>query len=206
MASIIMHICISNLVRQKYDYSYDFLLGSIMPDILKKSGVDKNKVHYRTNEDYTLYEIDKYAKEKDLINKKDELSLGYLLHLIEDKILAKYINTKIKEINIDDQEYITYLFDNDSLHKKQEFINMIHNEYAIIDKYLLRKYNINLEYITKRILRANKDENLDEIIKKELEVHNIEEDTNLKVLQIDYIERYIIECINEFDRYLIEEL
>lgn len=206
MASIIMHICISNLIKQKYEYSYDFLLGSIMPDILKKTGMDKNKVHYRTNEDYTLYEIENYAKEKNLRENKDELDLGYLLHLIEDKILAKHINTKIKEIKIDGQEYITYLFDNDSLHKKQEFINMIHNEYAIVDDYLLKKYNINIDYITKRILRSNKDQNLEEIIVNELKQYSVNKDVNLKILPIEYIERYIVECINEYDRYLIEEL
>lgn len=206
MASCIMHICISNLIKQKYDYSYDFLLGAMMPDILKKNGEDKNKTHYRTNNDYTLYEIDKYAKEKNLKNEKKDLELGYLSHLIEDKILAKYINTKIKEIKIDGCEYITYLFDNNSLHKKSEFITMIHNEYAIIDDYVLKKYNINLDYISKRILRANKDEKLEKIIQNELQEHEINEEINLKILPIDYIQKYIMECVNEYDRYLIEEL
>lgn len=206
MASCIMHICISNLIKQKYDYSYDFLLGAMMPDILKKNGEDKNKTHYRTNNDYTLYEIDKYAKEKNLKNEKKDLELGYLSHLIEDKILAKYINTKIKEIKIDGCEYITYLFDNKSLHKKSEFITMIHNEYAIIDDYVLKKYNINLDYISKRILRANKDEKLEKIIQNELQEHEINEGINLKILPIDYIQKYIMECVNEYDRYLIEEL
>ena len=47
MSSLIMHVCISNIIRQKYDYGYDFLFGSIMPDILKEAGEDKNKVHYK---------------------------------------------------------------------------------------------------------------------------------------------------------------
>lgn len=205
MSSLIMHVCISNIIRQKYDYGYEFLFGSIMPDILKEAGEDKNKVHYRTNHDYSLYEIDKFVKEK-LIKDKSEYNLGYLAHLIQDKFLTKYTNAKIKETNIDNQEYITYLFDNNSLHKKQEFLDLIHNDYAILDDYLIKKYDINLDYLTKRILRVNKEIKYDPIIEKELEVHEIIPDSTLKIFNILDIEQYIRECLAEYDRYLEEEL
>lgn len=205
MSSLIMHVCISNIIRQKYDYGYDFLFGSIMPDILKEAGEDKNKIHYRTNHDYSLYEIDKFVKEK-LVKDRSEYNLGYLSHLIQDKFLTKYTNAKIKETNIDNQEYITYLFDNNSLHKKQEFLDLIHNDYAILDEYLMKKYEINLDYLTKRILRVNKDVKYDPIIEKELEIHEIIPDSTMKLFTILDIEQYIRECLAEYDRYLEEEL
>ena len=205
MSSLIMHVCISNVIKQKYNYSYEFLYGAIMPDILKEAGEDKNKIHYRTNHDYSLYEIDKFVKER-LIKDKSEYNLGYLAHLIQDKFLTKYINAKIKETNIDNQEYITYLFDNNSLHKKQEFLDLIHNDYAILDEYLIKKYDLNLDYLTKRILRVNKEIKYDPIIEKELEIHEIIPDSTLKIFNILDIEQYIRECLAEYDRYLEEEL
>lgn len=205
MSSLIMHVCISNIIKQKYDYGYEFLYGSIMPDILKEAGEDKNKVHYRTNHNYSLYEIDKFVKEN-LLKEKSEYNLGYLAHLIQDKFLTKYVNEKIKETNIDGQEYITYLFDNNSLHKKQEFLDLIHNEYAILDDYLIKKYDLNLDYLTKRILRVNKEIKYDEIINEELKIHEIIPESELRIFNILSIEQYIRECISEYDRYLEEEL
>jgi hypothetical protein len=200
-----MHICISNILKKKYDYSYDFLYGSIMPDILKKAGGDKNKVHYRTNNDYSLYEIDRFVKDI-VLKEENEYNLGYLAHLIQDKLLAKYVNEKIKESKIDNQDYIIYKFDNGSLHKKQEFLDLIHNEYAFIDNYLINKYELNIDYLTKRILRVNKQENYCDIIKDELRIHDFLPDTTLKIFSILDIEQYIRECVNEYDRYIEEEL
>lgn len=205
MSSLIMHVCISNIIKQKYDYGYEFLLGSIMPDILKNSGEDKNKVHYRTKDNYNLYEIDKFVK-KNMLTEKTEYNLGYLAHLIQDKFLAKYTNRKIKESYIDGQEYITYIFDNDSLHKKQEFLDLIHNDYAIIDQYLIKKYDLNMDYMLKRILRVNKEEKYDKIIEDKLKIHDIIPESTLKIFNILDIEQYIRECINEYDRYIEEEL
>lgn len=203
MSSLIMHVCISNLIKQKYDYGYEFLYGAVMPDVLKKSGEDKNKVHYRTKDNYNLYEIDKFVKEN-VEKEKSEYNLGYLAHLIQDKLLAKYTNQKIKESYIDGQDYITYTFDNNSLHKKQEFLDLIHNDYAIIDEYLIKKYDLNINYLLKRILRVNKNEKYDKIIEEELRIHDIIPDSNLKIFNIPDIEQYIRECIKEFDRYLDE--
>ena len=204
MSSLIMHVYISNIIRKKYDFSYEFLYGSIMPDILKKSGEDKNKVHYRTNNDYSLYEIDKFIKEK-LTDNKSEDNLGYLAHLIQDKLFSQYMDKKIKDSIVNNQEYITYIFDNNSLHKKDEFLNLIYNEYAIIDDYLIKKYDVNLEYLTKRILRINQNEKFVPIIKKELEVHVIN-DKELKMINIVDIEQYIHECVREFEKYIEDEL
>ena len=204
MSSLIMHVYISNIIRKKYDFSYEFLYGSIMPDILKKSGEDKNKVHYRTNNDYSLYEIDKFIKEK-LTDNKSEYNLGYLAHLIQDKLFSQYMDKKIKDSIVNNQEYITYIFDNNSLHKKDEFLNLIYNEYAIIDDYLIKKYDVNLEYLTKRILRINQNEKFVPIIKKELEVHVIN-DKELKMINIVDIEQYIHECVREFEKYIEDEL
>ena len=204
MSSLIMHVYISNIIRKKYDFSYEFLYGSIMPDILKKSGEDKNKVHYRTNNDYSLYEIDKFIKEK-LTDNKSEYNLGYLAHLIQDKLFSQYMDKKIKDSIVNNQEYITYIFDNNSLHKKDEFLNLIYNEYAIIDDYLIKKYDVNLEYLTKRILRINQNEKFVPIIKKELEVHVIN-NKELKMINIVDIEQYIHECVREFEKYIEDEL
>lgn len=205
MGSLIMHVIISNQIRQKYDYSYDFMYGSIMPDILKKAGEDKNKVHYRIKDNYYLYDLNKFVKEN-LQEEKSEYSLGYLAHLIQDKLLANYINTKIKESIIDSQEYMTYLFDNNTLHKKQEFLDLIHNDYALIDDYLIKKYDINMDYITKRLLRVNKEEKYEKIIEDELKMHEIISDSRLKLFTILDVEQYIRDCINEYDRYIEEEL
>lgn len=205
MSSFIMHIGISNLIKQKYDYGYEFLYGSISPDILSKAGENKDKVHYRTNGDYSLYEIDKFIKEK-WQKEKSEYHLGYLAHLIQDKLLTSYINAKIKETYIDNQLYITYLFDHDSLHKKQEFLDLIHKEYAILDDYFIKKYDLNLDYLTKRITRINKEEKLEEILVNELKIHEISPESELKIFSILDIEQYIKECVQEFDRYVEEEL
>ena len=70
----------------------------------------------------------------------------------------------------------------------------------------MKKYEINLDYLTKRILRVNKDVKYDPIIEKELEIHEIIPDSTMKLFTILDIEQYIRECLAEYDRYLEEEL
>ena len=61
-----------------------------------------------------------------------------------------------------------------------------------------------LIYLTKRILRINQNEKFVPIIKKELEVHVIN-DKELKMINIVDIEQYIHECVREFEKYIEDE-
>ena len=46
MASMIIHICISNMVKEELNLSDKFLAGSIMPDLKKMAGFDRGISHY----------------------------------------------------------------------------------------------------------------------------------------------------------------
>ena len=46
MASMIIHICISNMVKEELNLSDKFLAGSIMPDLKKMAGFDRGITHY----------------------------------------------------------------------------------------------------------------------------------------------------------------
>lgn len=94
MSSFKMHIAISKKIKEELNYSNMFLLGAILPDIIKLIIGDRKVTHF---EEHGIIDLNKFINnQNDLEN---ELVLGYYAHLIEDKIwYESYMTKKIFEI------------------------------------------------------------------------------------------------------------
>ena len=94
MGSITMHAVISKELQNKYNFSKEYMVGSVTPDILKNIS-NRKTTHYlkEYNDNGTiklLPDIEEFIKINE--NKFDDYFFGYLVHLIEDKIwFDKYI-------------------------------------------------------------------------------------------------------------------
>lgn len=81
MSSLKMHIAISKKIKEDFNLSSIFLLGAILPDIIKLIIGNKETTHF---EKQGIIDLDEFiSKQKNLEN---EFVLGYYAHLIEDKI------------------------------------------------------------------------------------------------------------------------
>ena len=94
MSSLKMHIAIDKKVKEELKYSDLFIVGSILPDIIKLILKERTSSHFEINE---TIDLDKYLLTQD--NLKNELVLGYYAHLIEDKIwFESYVNKKYTKL------------------------------------------------------------------------------------------------------------
>ena len=87
---MIIHICISNMVKEELNLSDKFLAGSIMPDLKKMAGFDRGITHYlkyvvEDGNVMHLPDLDKFIQEN-TFKLLDFKTLGTYAHLIEDKI------------------------------------------------------------------------------------------------------------------------
>lgn len=124
MSSLKMHMAISKKVKEELQLGDLFLVGSILPDVLKLILHERKLSHFEIDQNIDL---NKFLLLQDNFN---EIVLGYYAHLIEDKIWFElYMNRYRKlEIYSDDRLY---------------------NDYAFIDNYMYKKLKIKTEDISK---------------------------------------------------------
>ena len=101
-----------------------FLLGSIMPDAVREDDRDKSHFIVRTDRlayfDFEAYR-DKYFQQMCL----DDLYLGYYMHLIVDAFYRVFIYR-----------------DCFTMPRAREEVKLLHNDYHILNSYIVKKYNI----------------------------------------------------------------
>lgn len=71
MSSLKMHLAISEEVRKELNLSDDFILGSVLPDIIKMIIKDRKKTHFEDIED--IVNLDKFLRLQNKLN--DEVIL-----------------------------------------------------------------------------------------------------------------------------------
>lgn len=74
MSSLKMHLAISEEVRKELNLSDDFILGSVLPDIIKMIIKDRKKTHFEDIED--IVNLDKFLRLQNKLN--DEVILRIL--------------------------------------------------------------------------------------------------------------------------------
>ncbi len=214
MGSIMMHLCISELYRKKHNLGDRFIYGSILPDIYKKTIMTKNESHYikeiiLNNEIARLPDIDEYIR----INKnknKDELTIGYLAHLIEDYVWFKDIIIEhVKESGINEYGVMQYRYKKENyevLHDNKHFIENIYADYSNLDEYLIESVPIDIEKIKEEIKSfLNNDEKMNQAIDELIVVHKHIEGRDNFFITEEVVNNYINqslelleEKINEF--------
>lgn len=194
MSSIISHVYISNILKEKYKLGDEFLYGAILPDILHKAipAQRREMTHYLRHgilygSEGNYPDIERFIIENTEILPKSQMMQGYLAHLIEDMI---WFSIYIPKMTIEkDKKTIIYKKDN-SVHTDDEFRNDIYSDYTIIDRYLLKKTNLNLDELQREFLAISDDIDLKNTIKDNFKLFDLRNDS-LILISFDMLEEYI---------------
>jgi len=153
-----MHLNVSNKLKKKYNFSDDFLIGSILPDIYKKTIMTRDQSHFlkevivRKESKVSLPDLERFMEENKN-NNKDEVVLGYLVHLVEDYIWFRDYSTVYVIYCGQDKngkEHFRYKKENYKvLHGEKHFITRIYSDYSYYDNILSKEENLDLENIKK---------------------------------------------------------
>lgn len=193
MSSIISHVYISNILKEKYNLGDEFLYGAILPDILHKAikAQTREMTHYLrhgilygSEGDYP--DIERFILENTEILPKSQMMQGYLAHLIEDML---WFSIYIPKISVKDNKNIIYTKDN-SIHSEDQFRTDIYSDYTIMDRYLLKKSDINISQLQQEFLAISDDINLKNTIKENFKLFDLRND-NFILVSLDMIEEYV---------------
>lgn len=153
----------------------DFIIGNILPDVSRvrdyknKDDLDKRKsiqdrkmiTHFRVDDDIVLQypDLNKFLSKYEDSVKKNIISLAYFFHLYTDYYYFKIFLNDIlcfydKDMNITNSKknvyYVKILRNNEVYEFKKLFNKLgndsIYNDYSISNKYLINKYNLNIDY------------------------------------------------------------
>ncbi len=205
MSSIIMHLYISQKVQNELNLSNEFLAGSILPDMIKIKTQKRDETHYikeYNDGKKRLPDLDKFINNnKDKL--KDEITIGYYAHLIEDKIwFDKYVDSFAKCI---DKENILYLSDN-TIHNNEEFRKDIYSDYTSVDSYLVKQSNMDLNKIRLELKKHLKSYNMDEVIDENIVIPTDINNKKINFISQECLYKYINESIEEVRKKVIELL
>lgn len=199
MSSIISHIYMADKLKDKYELKNEFLYGAILPDMLASPEIyNKKQTHYlrkfELNGNVGDYpDIEKYINEnyKELL--VNQVKQGYLTHLIEDQLwFSKYIP---KLATKEDNDIIIYSLDN-SIHSEKEFSKHIYDDYPIMDRYLLKDRNINMEILKKEFLMLSTNNIIISNINKNFKLFDLR-CNKFNLLTTDLINEYLEEALNK---------
>ncbi len=180
MPNVSAHIGAALKVKEKLNIQDDIIIyGAIFPDI-----VDMNKTSSHFKEMGTFYLIPnlKYFRENnDLSN---PFYLGYYLHLYLDYYyLEDYLENNCKGIDV--------------------FRNGIYKDYDIVNKDLIKHYNIDPNYIESVLRKYSNEIISDRKLETNIRCLSINKDGELKFLETDkfisFIDRTIEKFINEIE-------
>lgn len=161
MASVLIHICISNNVKEELGLSDKFLAGSIMPDLKKMAGFDRAITHYlkyvvHDGNVMHLPDLDKFIEEN-TFKLLDFKTLGTYAHLIEDKIwFEKFVGKYIKWHN-EDLGLVTNL-KTGKVYDFDIFSKEIYSDYISVSQKVISKYNLDMNKLSKQIKENLNDE------------------------------------------------
>lgn len=203
MGSHAMHICVSSKIKDIYNLSDKFILGSILPDLLKRINNDRRGTHYTkdillvNNSIKRLPDLERFKREnKDELEKGDEETLGYFAHLIEDYIwFDKYVSRYI-EFKVGESKYV-YMYCKNSMCEVDLWVKAIYNDYAKNEKYIFEKSDFERENIKQRLKNIVTDQQIKDRIEEEIIQYPIDLDAQLQFLTQQQIDEYFEDCIRE---------
>lgn len=126
MAQRTIHYLFGELISRQIELTdkQRFLLGSIMPDAIEPC--DRDKSHFKVRTDaYVFYDFDAYRNQYLELILQDDLYLGYYMHLVEDVCYRAFVY----------QDCFT-------MPRNSEEVKLLHNDYHILNSYIVSKYGI----------------------------------------------------------------
>ena len=160
MASLIMHLYMTQNLQKKYNFKDEILLGAILPDIIKIAKLKTKEESHYIEKNENLPDINRYIN-TNIKNGYNDIQLGYLFHLLQDRIWYQYLNEFKNEYNEDNKN----------------FANKIYSDMDICDKYILSRSNIDEEkfiYMKRRLEKMSNDSKIQSCINKSLKIRQIE--------------------------------
>ena len=147
MASTIMHIAVADQLYKKINTKlninyYDYILGTIAPDISKHLGENKLKSHFLDNSK-GIPNIDNFLK-KYQSTLTNSFNLGYFIHLYIDRLFYRdYYSLFIQD---DFFTSIVKPLNGDVIKiSKKERTKMLYNDYTNLNPLLIDEYNLTLD-------------------------------------------------------------
>ena len=102
-----------------------FLLGSVMPDAFA-DGCDRDRTHYKIRtEEKSYFDFNMFREQYSELIQKDDLYLGYYMHLVEDAFYRQFIYGG---------EY--------RMPCSLEEVAVLHKDYHILNSYIVGKWHI----------------------------------------------------------------
>lgn len=204
MSSIITHIYLANYIKNEFNFSDKFLTGSVLPDMLRIYGKDRDLTHYikevkEKDKIFKLPDLKKYAfNNPDLI--KNELKLGYFAHLVQDRIWFKNfipIFTNC-ECNKEDIKYR-----DGSVHSMSKYLEDIYSDYILLDRKLVKEFNFNDNFKNK-LIKNLPNENLTKILSDNINLREIV-NPELILIKEKEMENYL-EIAKRETKYILNEI
>lgn len=191
MPSHKIHIKIAQDVNKVLNRDNDsIMLGSVLPDLTLTKNHGLSHFQYVDEYPYNLANANEFIKKYH--NMKDDISIGYITHLLTDRFYNDwyYNNYKLKGI-ITTKEFKHNLFASYDNYLLKHFKLDSFKDMSVIEK--IPKYKdlvFDIEYLKEYILKYND------------EVRNSGFDTNYKIDNFDVLD----ELYNTCQKYVLEEL
>ena len=126
MAQRTIHYLFGQFLINQLDISDQkrFLLGTVIPDAVDPT--DRNTTHFKAiSNGYIYYDFSEFRNRYHKQILEDPLYLGYYMHLVEDAFYRKFL-------------YI----DRITRPKTPDEIQSLHNDYHILNRYIVNKYRL----------------------------------------------------------------
>ena len=207
MGSILMHVCISEQISKKYSFSKKFIMGSILPDIYKRTKMSRNESHYikrsvNNGYSYHLPDLEKYVEDHKESILSDEITLGYYAHLVEDYVWFRYVSglfTKVKE-DEEEKDLVRYKNENFEIpHPAKEYCEEIYKDYSNTNEWLLQKCQIDIEELANMIKDYTNDGYSAELVRLYCKTETKYREGENAFLNETIIERYIKASMELFE-------
>ena len=182
MASLITHLYLTKDLQEKYNFEDEILFGAILPDIIKIAKLKTKEESHYIEKNENLPNINRYI-DINMKNGYNHIQLGYLFHLLQDKIWYQYLNE----------------FENKFNGEHQDFENKIYSDMNICDKHILSRANIDEEKfidMKRRLEKMSNDSEIQSGINKSLKIRQIE-NKQIYFITENILNKYIEDAINE---------
>lgn len=184
MPSHKIHLSIAQEVNKKLKLDNDsVMIGSVLPDLTVEHNHELSHFQFKDVYPQNLANADKFIKKYP--NIKDDISIGYIIHLLTDK----YYNDIYYHTNIDtiehNKEFKHNLFDSyDKYLLKHGNIDIINNKMVIDDIPNYKDISFDKKYLSKYIDKLNED------------IINTTIDRNYKIDYQDFLDELYNNCID----------
>lgn len=212
MASTIMHIAVADQLYKKINNKlninyYDYILGSIAPDISKIINEDRSISHF-FNDNNSIPNLSKFL-EKYKSTLDSSFNLGYYTHLYTDKLFYRdyyplFIQDNFLYSNIKCLDGNTIKLSLDDRRK------LLYNDYSNLNSLLIDEYNLNLDLFYNEFIPPKT--NITEIPCNKLNLlidnasiilQNIKTEKEY-IIDISSIKAFINDCVEELYANLLE--